>query len=165
MTHLDKDLNMSKIKVIPSNKNTSGSDAYAVWTDSDGNVWSVEFEWKIFGNTAQVSGISINAVNHETPITARLLRQFPMGQVEEQVRAFHGERHRGTKKDIFRVADPEQPSVSVAEIRQVADFYFQAKKDGVSPHQKIIIELKISYPTASRRIRLARDMGLIPKSK
>lgn len=160
---------MSKIEVIPSNKNTSGSDAYAVWTDSDGNVWSVEFEWKIFGNAAQVSGISINAVNHKrnlkTPITARLLRQFPMGQVEEQVRAFHGERHRGTKKDVFRVADPEQPSVSVAEIRQVADFYFQAKKDGVSPHQTIAIELDVSYPTASRRIRLARDMGLIPNPK
>ena len=156
---------MSKIKVIPSNKNASGSDAYAVWTDSKGKVWSVEFEWKIFGNAAQVSGISISAVNHKAPVTARLLRQFPMGQVEEQVRAFNGERHRGIKKDAFRVADPEQPSVSVAEIRKVADFYLQAKKDGVSPHQKIIMELNISYPTASRRIRLARDMGLIPDNR
>ena len=156
---------MSKIKVIPATKNTNSSDAYAMWTDSDGNVWSVEFEWKIFGNAAQVSGISINAVNHKAPVTARLLRQFPMGQVEEQVRAFNGERHRGIKKDVFRVADPEQPSVSVAEIRQVADFYLQAKKNGTSPHQKIIMELKISYPTASRRIRLARDMGLIPNPK
>ena len=156
---------MLEIKASPYKSNTGSPDAHALWTDSDGNVWLVEFDWKIFNHSAQVSGFSINAVDHTAPITARLLRQFPMGQAEEQLRAFHGERRRGNKKDVFRVADPEQPSVSVAEIQQVADFYFQAKKDGISPHQKIIMELKVSYPTASRRIRLARDMGLIPNPK
>jgi hypothetical protein len=156
---------MLEIKASPYKRNTNSPDAHALWTDSDGNVWLVEFDWKISNRSARVSGFSINAVDHKAPITARLLRQFPMGQAEEQLRAFHGERRRGNKKDVFRVADPEQPSVSVAEIRQVADFYFQAKKDGISPHQKIIMELKVSYPTASRRIRLARDMGLIPNSK
>ena len=156
---------MLEIKASPYKRNTNSPDAHALWTDSDGNVWMVEFEWKIFGNAAQVSGFSINAVDHKAPVTARLLRQFPMGQAEEQLRAFHGERHRGNKKNVFRVADPEQPSVSVAEIQQVADFYFQAQKAGASPHQKIIMELKVSYPTASRRIRLARDMGLIPGPK
>ena len=156
---------MLEIKASPNRRNTNSPDAHALWTDSDGNVWLVEFEWKISKNSAQVSGFSINAVDHKAPITARLLRQFPMGQAEEQLRAFHGERHRGNKKNVFRVADPEQPSVSVAEIQQVADFYFQAQKAGASPHQKIIMELKVSYPTASRRIRLARDMGLIPNPK
>lgn len=156
---------MLEIKASPYKRNTNSPDAHALWTDSDGNVWLVEFDWKISNRSARASGFSINAVDHKAPITARLLRQFPMGQAEEQLRAFHGERRRGNKKDVFRVADPEQPSVSVAEIQQVADFYFQAKKDGISPHQKIIMELKVSYPTASRRIRLARDMGLIPNSK
>ena len=156
---------MLEIKASPYKRNTNSPDAHALWTDSDGNVWLVEFDWKISNRSARVSGFSINAVDHTAPITARLLRQFPMGQAEEQLRAFHGERRRGNKKDVFRVADPEQPSVSVAEIQQVADFYFQAKKDGISPHQKIIMELKVSYPTASRRIRLARDMGLIPNPK
>jgi len=156
---------MLEIKASPYKRNTNGPDAHALWTDSDGNVWMVEFEWKIYGNTAQVSGISINAVKHKAPVTARLLRQFPMGQVEEQVRAFKGKLNRGNKKNVFRVANPEQPSISEAEIRQIADFYLQAKKNGISPHQKIIMELKVSYPTASRRIRLARDMGLIPNTK
>ncbi len=156
---------MLEIKASPYKRNTDSPDAHALWTDSEGNVWMVEFEWKIFGNAAQVSGISINAVNHKAPVTARLLRQFPMGQVEEQMRVFNGKRHRGNKKNVFRVADPKQPSITEAEIQQIADFYLQAKKEGTSPHQKIIMELNVSYPTASRRIRLARDMGLIPNSK
>ena len=156
---------MLEIKASPYKRNTNSPDAHALWTDSEGNVWMVEFKWKIFGNAAQVSGVSINAVKHKAPVTARLLRQFPMGQAEEQVRAFKGELHRGNKKSVFRAANPEQPSISEAEIRQIADLYLQAKKGGTSPHQKIIMELKVSYPTASRRIRLARDMGLIPNTK
>ena len=85
-----------------------------------------------------------------------------MGKIEEQVREFHGKRIHGAKKNVFRAADKHQPSVSVAEVQQVADFYFEAQRKGESPHQRIIAELNISYPTASRRIRLARDMGLIP---
>jgi hypothetical protein len=150
------------IKVHTTSKSKLNPDAYAVWTDRDGKSWSIEFEWKFFKHSAQVSGISISAINHKAPITARLLREFPMGRIEEQVREFHGKRIHGDKKNVFRAADKHQPSVSVAEIQQIANFYFEAQKNGDSPHQKIISELNISYPTASRRIRLARDMGLIP---
>jgi hypothetical protein len=150
------------IKVHTRSNSKLSPDTYAVWTDRDGNSWSVEFEWKFFKHSAQVSGISINAVNHKAPITARFLREFPMGKIEEQLREFHGKRIHGDKKNVFRAADKHQPSVSVAEIQQVANFYFEAQRNGESPHQRIISELNISYPTASRRIRLARDMGLIP---
>ena len=153
---------MMTIKVHTRSHSKLSPDAYAVWTDRDGNSWSIEFEWKFIGLSAQVSGISINAINHKAPITTRFLRDFPMGKIEDQVREFHGRRMHGEKKNVFRTADKHQPSVSVAVIQQVADFYFEAQRNGESPHQKIISELNISYPTASRRIRLARDMGLIP---
>ena len=153
---------MTNIKIHTSSNSKLSPDAYAVWTDLDGNSWSIEFEWKFFEHSAQVSGISITAINHKSPITARLLREFPMGKIEKQVREYRGKRNHSNKNNVFRVADKHQPSVSVAEVQQVADFYFEAQRNGESPHQRIISELNISYPTASRRIRLAKDMGLIP---
>ena len=131
------------------------------WTDRDGNSWSVRFDWELIEHYAQVCGVSIKAVNHNAPLTARLLRELPLGKLEKQVRALIVENIKSNKKDIFRIADEHQPSVSVAEIKRVADLHAQAMKKGESAHQIIISALDISYPTVSRRIRLAKDMGLI----
>lgn len=131
------------------------------WTDRNGNSWSIKFDWEFFEHYTQVCGVSIKAVNHNEPFTSRLLREIPLGKLEKQVRALKAGNIKSNKKDVFRVADEHQPSISVAEIKRVVDLYAQAMKDGESAHQIILSTLDISYPTASRRIRLAKDMGLI----
>ena len=131
------------------------------WTDQNGNSWSVRFDWELIEHYAQVCGVSIKAVDHDAPLTTRILREIPMGKLEKQVRALIVKNIKSNKKDVFRVADKSQPSVSVAEIKRVADLHAQAMNKGESAHQTILSTLNISYPTASRRIRLAKDMGLI----
>ena len=131
------------------------------WTDRNGDSWSIKFEWEFLEHYTQVSGVSIKAMNHNAPFTSRLLREIPMGTLEKQVRALKAKNIKSNKKDVFRIADEHQPSISVAEIKRVVDLYAQAMKKGESAHQIILSTLDISYPTASRRIRLAKDMGLI----
>jgi len=133
----------------------------ASWTDQNGNSWSIKFDWKFFEHYTQVCGVSIKAINHDEPFTSRLLRELPLGKLEKQVRALNAKNIKGNKKNVFRIADEHQPSISVAEIKRVADLHAQAMGKGESAHQIILSTLGISYPTASRRIRLAKDMGLI----
>lgn len=49
------------------------------------------------------------------------------------------------------------------EIARAASIYRDALADGRLPLKAVMKELNLTKPTASRRIRAARDMGLIPE--
>jgi hypothetical protein len=109
------------------------------WFDDDGDAWCISLEWSYKDGVAYVSGFSMRAIDHDKPVTARLLREVPFGNIQ--------------KKELVQENSLKETVLSL---------YDEAQADGVSLHGKIMEALGVSYPTASRHIRFARDNNLIP---
>ena len=53
--------------------------------------------------------------------------------------------------------------ITPGEVERAASIYRDALEDGRLPLKAVMKELDLTKPTASRRIRAARDLGLIPE--
>jgi len=135
------------------------------WKDRQGQTWNVEFELKTVANVARINGFSIHGTSPKARLTANHLREVPFGRLSEEF------------LDIARLALPKSkvetlPSSSgsgrtssVAELRRVAELYVQASQKQVDIQFFIAEALDVSSATAARRIRAARESGLLPRRK
>lgn len=73
------------------------------------------------------------------------------------------ERARRRALDSIRSGAVGRPGLTDSEVREVADVYLAAQAAGKRPTAAVMDELGLSRDQANRRVKRARDLGLIPE--
>ncbi len=69
----------------------------------------------------------------------------------------------GALEEISNALHKAQHATIPGKVERAASIYLEAMEDGRLPLKAVMKELDLTKPTASRRIRAARDLGLIPE--
>lgn len=165
LTYLAGTVNGEQMRHRPRAKSELRPDVVVTWTDSQNDQWNVIFEFKVNRNVARVSGFSINAVDHAAPLTAQTLRELPFGELSSKTQILLLQHLPRAQSESLPVSAGGRHSSSRLELRRVAALYLEARKTKRDTQRVVAEALGVSRPTAARRIRAARNAGLldIPK--
>ena len=141
------------------------NDLLVFWTDSDGQKWNIEFQLKTVRNIARIHAFQIRGTTPDARLTANQLREVPFGQLSEEFLALAQRFLPKKKSETLPGSAGGQRATSKAELRLVADLYEQAVSQRVDTQKYVAKGLNVSSPTAARRIRAARDIGLLEVKK
>ena len=133
------------------------NDLLVFWTDSDGQKWNIEFQLKTVGNIARIHAFQIRGTTPDARLTAN--------QLSEEFLALAQRFLPKKKSETLPGSAGGQRATSKAELRLVADLYEQAVSQRVDTQKYVAKGLNVSSPTAARRIRAARDIGLLEVKK
>lgn len=146
-------------------RNYRPSDRLVFWTDSDGTTWDVEFELKTVGSVARIHSFRICGKTTDACLTANHLRELPFGQLSEEFLRMAYQFFPKKKAETLPGSAGNRRATSLAELRRVASLYRKALLLRVDTQKFVAKALNTSTPTAARRIRAARDIGLLEVKK
>jgi hypothetical protein len=146
-------------------RNPRANDRFVSWTDSDGTAWNVEFELKTVGSVARIHSFRISGTTTDARLTANHLREIPFGQLSEEFLRMAHQFLPQKKSETLPGSAGNRRATSLAELRRVASLYREASSLRVDTQKFVAAALNTSTPTAARRIRAARDIGLLEVKK
>lgn len=148
------------------------------WTASDGSRWIVRTGWAEVGGRAECVNIAIESVDDmPRPITTSLLRSVPFASLIEAdaleqagagppaMQAAEGRLFTRGRKVVGPGGSPLPPAEVLAEVaaiyREAWGGQGPARRN---PTQAVAEKLAISRSAAAKRVRRARDAGLLPET-
>lgn len=158
------------------------------WTDSAGNDWLYEFDWRVIRGRAVPIGVHLwskkksgGEAEGETPLTATTVREFPTGGTLALDRKINARLQKAFAKALSdpryarerrrRIAAAEQWEESqagkpgpkkygAAHFREVAEVYLDALIGG-KPTLAVAERFVVSKSTAAKWVARARQIGLL----
>lgn len=164
-----------------------------VWEAPDGSRWRVVTRWADIDGRAECVGLELHAIG-DARVKSKLLRWFPMSVVEQarQSQASNAERGarmarsgakvgRLTGEEYAAALDEQhkafvtpqgrrllgedgQPLPTADALAEVARIYRDAWAKRRNPTKAVAEALSLSRSAAAKRVRRARDAGLLPET-
>jgi hypothetical protein len=144
------------------------------WTAPDGSTWSVTIKWAVLGGRAECVGVHIESTDWPPrPMGSQLWRSVPIASLIDrdaywQANTGHAEMDR-VEGPLFtrgrKVVGADGAVLAPAEaLAEVASVYRNAWGRGLNPTQAVAEALSLSRSAAAKRVRRARDAGLLPET-
>lgn len=165
-----------------------------LWPDEAAGPWAIRLKWGLVGGRRECVGFGITWVGEAPPevLTARLLREVPLGEIisakradyhealltvnefAELLRDRHGEplpvethmaltdRLVTEMRSVRRGAPGRKPMYGREHYQQVADIYRDAHTKGQPPTKTVAAFFNLSSSAAGKHVAKARSMGLLP---
>jgi hypothetical protein len=146
------------------------------WTDRRGRRWRVEIKWAPVAGRAEPVAVMIEASPGEV-VTGETLKGIRFAELADRMRQAAAFAHASVASDPQRDLTAEQRSeyLSTAELLlahkgrtltnddlgEVARVYRQAHRIGANPRVAVREQFHLSDSGAAKRIRAARDAGLL----
>lgn len=156
------------------------------WDDPWGNRWLYTFEWRRVDGRVVNTGLNLWAQDGEQPLTAAVLRRFPIGarmalqrgssaKVEKLIAdaltkpEWKRERSRrlalAKKWEESRAGRPGPKKLDAAHFLEVAETYAEAARRTNKPTQAVADRFVISKSAAAKQVARAREMKLLPAAQ
>ena len=124
----------------------------------------VIFEWQTIGQRNEVVSIHIKTAKPNSVLTASDIRSIPFSELETMQRQKQLKRPdavvRGWQLEVD-TGPKSGKSLTVAELKIVADLYREARNTGIPTARHIAKQLEISESAVGKRISAARKAGLL----
>jgi hypothetical protein len=149
------------------------------WVDGNGNTWHFALHWREIEGRLECVGLELMSESG-TPLTAGLLRTFPLGKATAENRRVGSELHRWLAEHV-EVDRDELTSQARAwaesgsgrgpkgygaeHFAEVAAVYREAIRDSDRPTQAVAERFVVSHSAAAKWVARCRVMGLLPPTE